>query len=230
MDYLALINRARVECGVSGASSPLITAQGLTGESLRMAQWINSAWTDVQNAHEDWQWMRYPVEFNTVSQQQTYTPTQAGVSSTFGNWKRDSFRASSVGQSYADEQLLNFMDYNTFRNLYVYGNMRTTYARPVVVSIVPNDKSLAFGAVPDQAYVITGEYYRKPVEMSANTDTPTGLPDRFHMMLVYRAMMSYGGYEAASEVYSRGEIEFKRMMNRLEIDQMMTPVSGPPLA
>ncbi len=228
MNYLQLVNRARVECGVSGPA--LTTTVGVGGEAQRFTQWINSAWVDLQTAKEDWQWMREAVQFNTVTQQQTYTPTQAGVGSTFGNWKRDSFRCSSVGQAYKDEQLMNYMDYNTFRNLYIYGNMRTTYARPVVVSIVPGvDKSLAFGAIPDQPYVITGEYYKKPTEFSANTDEP-GIPDRFQMLIVYRAMMFYGGYEAAPEVFQRGEAEYKRLINRLDIDQLPTPVSGPPLA
>jgi hypothetical protein len=230
MNYLQLVNRARVECGVSGARTPLPTAQGLTGESLRIAQWVNSAWVDIQASREDWQWMRMPVEFNTATQQQTYTPLQAGIGTTFANWKRDSFRCSSVGQNYRDEQLLNFMEYTTFRNLYQYGNMRTTYARPVVVSIVPGvDKSLGFGSIPDQPYVITGEYYIRPVELSADTDEPT-IPERFHPMIVYRAMMFYGGYEAAPEVFQRGEAEFKRLMNRLEIDQITVLTSGPPLA
>ena len=228
MNFLQLINRTRVECGVSGASTPLPTAQGLTGESFRIANWVNSAWIDVQTAKEDWQWMREPVEFNTVTQQQTYTPTQAGVGTTFGNWKRDSFRCSSVGQNYGDEQLMNYMDWSTYRNLYQYSNMRRTYARPVVVSITP-DKNLAFGSIPDQPYVITGEYYRSPIEFSADTDAPD-IPDRFHLMIVYRAMMFYGGYEAAPEVFQRGESEFKRLMNRLDIDQLPTLVSGPPLA
>ena len=230
MDYLALVNRTRVECGVSGASTPLTSVSGLTGESARIASWVNSAWVDIQTTKEDWQWLRQAVQFNTVAQQQVYTPAQAGVASTFGNWKRDSFRCSSVGQNYADEQLMNYMEYTTFRNLYQYGTMRTNYMRPVVVSIAPgSDKSLAFGATPDQPYVITGEYYTKPVEFAANTDTPS-LPDRFHMIIVYRAMMSYAGYNAASEVYQRGELEFKRLMNRLNIDQLPTIVSGPPLA
>lgn len=228
MNYLQLINRARVECGVSGASTPLATAQNLTGESARIASWINSAWVDIQTAHEDWQWMRKPVQFNLVAQQQSYTPAQAGVGATFGNWKRDSFRCSSVGQNYADEQLMVWMNYNTFRNLYIYGNMRTTYQRPVVVAIAP-DKSLAFGSIPDQPYVITGEYYSQPEEFSNDTDEP-GIPARFHMLIVYRAMMSYGGYEAAPEVFQRGETEFKRLMSRLNIDQIPTPDSGPPLA
>jgi len=47
---------------------------------------------------------------------------------------------------------------------------------------------------------------------------------------VYRAMMYYAGFEAASEVYQRGELEFKRLMNRIDIDQLPTLISGPPLA
>lgn len=230
MNFLELVNRTRVECGVSGARVPLTTLQGISGESSRIANWVNSAWVDVQTAKEDWQWMRDTFQFNTVTQQQIYTPTEAGVGGTFGNWKRDSFRASSVGQQYKDEQLLNYMEWSTFRNLYIYANMRYTYARPVVVTIDP-DKSLGFGSVPDQPYVIVGEYYRAPAEFSADTDAPPStFPDRFQLMIVYRAMMFYGGYESAPEVYQRGEQEFKRLMNRVNIDQLPTLVSGPPLA
>ncbi len=230
MTFLELLNRARVECGVSGASVPLSTAQGLTGESARMASWVNSAWNDIQTSREDWQWMRAPVQFNLVTQQQVYTPTQAGVGAELANWKRDSFRCSSVGQNYQDEQLMNWMEYTTFRNLYQYGTMRTTYTRPVVVTVVPGPtKNLAFGAIPDRPYVITGEYYTLPTTLTADTDTPT-FPARFHLAIVYRAMMFYGGYQAAPEVYQRGELEFKRLMNRLNIDQLPTLVSGPPLA
>jgi hypothetical protein len=228
--FLELVNRARVECGVSGPA--LTSLQGVTagGESARMAAWVNSAWVDIQTAKEDWQWMRESFQFNTTAQQQEYTPAQAGVGSDFGNWKRDSFRCSSVGQNYADEQLLNYMEYTTFRNLYIYGSMRTTYARPVVVSIAPGaDKNLAFGAVPDQAYVIAAEYYKRPYDLVADLDEPN-IPARFQMAIVYRAMMSYAGYEAAPEVFQRGENEFKRLMNRLNIDQLPTPISGPTLA
>lgn len=120
------------------------------------------------------------------------------------------------------------MDWTTFRDLYQYGSMRTTYSRPVVVSVKPN-KDLAFGPSPDRAYFIGAEYYQKPTEFSADGDEPA-LPDRFHMMIVYRAMMFYGGFEAAPEVYQRGEFEFKRLMDRLTLDQLPTTVSGPPLA
>lgn len=228
MNFLQLVNRTRVECGVSGASTPLTTVANLTGQSLAIANWVNSAWEDIQFARNDWQWMRYPLQFNTVSQQSLYTAAQAGVGSDFANWKRDSFRCSSVGQNFGDEQLLNYMEFTTYRNLYQYANMRNTFMRPVVVSINPQ-KSLALGATPDQSYVIVGEYYRRPYLLALDTDEPN-MPERFHMMIVYRAMMFYGGYEAAPEVLARADFEFKRLMSRLQIDQTMTVTSGPPLA
>ena len=225
MNLLQLVNQTRVECGVSGPT--LSSVQNLTGESARILAWVQQAWIDVQTSKEDWLFLREPFEFNTVAQQWEYTPANAGLTN-FGNWKRDSFRASSVNNLYRDEQLMNYMDWTTYRNLYRYANMRNTYARPVVVSITPN-KDLAFGSTPDQAYTIVGEYYTQPVNLSADTDIP-GIPDRFQMIIVYRAMMYYAGYESAPEVLSRGDYEYRRLYSRMEIDQLPTIVSGPPLA
>lgn len=225
MNLLQLVNQTRVECGVSGPA--LSTAQSQTGESGRIVAWVVQAWTDLQTSKEDWLFMREGFNFNTTADVWEYSATAAGLSN-FGNWKRDSFRCSTAGQDYRDEQLLNYMEWTTFRNLYRYANMRNTKARPVVVSIKPN-KDLAFGSIPDAVYVIDGEYYTQPVTLSADSDTPL-LPARFHMAIVYRAMMYYAGYEAAPEVMARGEFEYRRLYMRMEIDQLPTLISGPPLA
>lgn len=225
MNFLALINRTREECGVSGPA--LTTAQNLTGEAARIKNWVNAAWVDIQTSKEDWLFMRETVQFNTTAGKQFYTAAEAGIDS-FGNWKRDSFRASTVGSDYRDEQLLNYMDWQTFRNLYKYSNMRHTQQRPVVVTVDPQ-KKLGFGAIPNRDYVIVGEYYKAPTELVANTDVPD-IPERFHPMIIYRAMVFYAGYEAAPEVLARGQLEFNRLMNRLEIDQLPTMTNGSALA
>ena len=225
MNLLQLVNQARVECGVSGPA--LTTAVGQTGESGRMVAWVVQAWTDIQTSKEDWLFMRESFDFNTTANVWEYSPTDAGLTD-FGNWKRDSFRCASDLTLFRDEQLLNYMEWTTFRNLYRYANMRNTTARPVVVSIMPN-KDLAFGSTPDGVYVIDGEYYTQPVTLSADSDTPL-LPARFHMAIVYRAMMYYAGYEAAPEVMARGDFEYRRLYSRMEIDQLPTLISGPPLA
>ena len=56
------------------------------------------------------------------------------------------------------------------------------------------------------------------------------MPARYHMAVVYKAMQKYGAYEAAPEVYARGEKGAKRYMQMLEIDQMPGVTNGPPLA
>ena len=225
MTFLQLVNRLKVECGVSGPT--LATVQNLTGEMDRLKQWINTAWLDIQASQEEWFFLRQGIVFNTTAGKMFYTPTECGTTS-FGNWKRDSFRLSSVGANYGDEQLLNFVEYTTFRNLYEYANMRNVQARSVAITVDPA-MSLGFGSTPDLTYVIAGEYYTAPIELSLDTDSPT-IPPRYQMMIVYRAMMAYGGYESASEVYQRGQNEFNRLNNRLHIDQFPTFVSGPPLA
>lgn len=226
MNLLQLVNQTRIECGVSGPA--LATAQSQSGESARIVAWVQQAWIDVQTSKEDWLFLREPFTFNTVADQWQYNAaTDCGLTD-FGNWKRDSFRASTVGNNYQDEQLLNYMEWTTYRNLYRYANMRNTKARPVVVSITP-EKDLAFGSTPDQAYVIDGEYYTQPVSLTADTDSPA-IPARFHMIIVYRAMMYYAGYEAAPEVLARGDFEYRRLYARMEIDQLPTIVSGAPLA
>lgn len=225
MNLLQLVNQARVECGVSGPA--LTTAQSQVGEAGRMVSWVQQAWIDLQTSKEDWLFMREPFQFNTVAGTWQYPASATGLTD-FGNWKRDSFRCSTSGQSYRDEQLLNYMEWTTYRNLYQYANMRNTTARPVVVSITPQ-KDLAFGSIPDSDYVIVGEYYTQPVSLVEDTDSPL-IPARFHMAIVYRTMMYYAGYEAAPEVLSRGDFEYRRLYSRMEIDQLPTLISGPPLA
>lgn len=226
MNFLALTNQLRVECGVSGPALTTVQALTSTTENSRLAVWIQTAWNDIQTSKEDWLFLRKTFSFSTVAQQSAYTAAEAGLTD-MGNWKLDSFRCSSLG-SYTDEQLMNYMDWTTYRNLYLYGSMRTTYTRPVVMTVTPA-KDLGFGAIPDQAYTINAEYFTTPVTLSDDTDSPSA-PTRFHMIVVYRAMMYYGGYEAAPEVLSRGSEEYQRLYSRLEIDQLPTMVNGPPLA
>jgi len=230
MNYLALVNRARRECGV--ASSPLATLSGLSTEDSRVATWVAEAWRDLQLHRSDWQWMRKEFAFNTVAADATYTPTEAGATD-MADWKRDSFRAYLTATGYADEQVLPFMEWDTFRAMFGFGAQRTQQARPVVFTIKP-DRSLQLGPLPDAIYTINGEYYRTLTELTLTTDDPSAvgndLPERWHMLIVWMACRSYASYEAASEVLQRAEVETRRLLQRLEFEQLPTLTSGAPLA
>lgn len=224
--YLQLVQRLAVEAGASGS---IVTCQGQTGEAARLCTWIQDAYRDVQEVHEDWGFLLQPVSFATVAQQATYTPTQCGLTD-FGYWKRGSFRTYITSGTTSTEVFLADSAYNDWRDMYQFGALRTTYMRPVTVAISPYDKSLCLGPVPDSTgYTVVGEYFRKPFELVNDTDTPV-IPDKFQMIIVWRALTYYALYEGAPEALQRGQTEFNRLMRMMEADQLPVLVAGDPLA
>lgn len=229
MNFLQLSQRLVQEAGVTGTLS---TTAGVTGEQLRITSWINSAWNDLQTRRNDWQWMRSSVllgggvSFATVAGQAVYPlGTGAGTvgiaASVFGKWAQDSFRCNTTTVGFTDEIYMDPIDYDAWRNAYMYGALRSVQTRPVAIAIAPN-KSLCVGPPSNGLYTVTGDYYRAPLQMSSDSDEPTGLPTQYHMAIVYNAMMMYAGYEAASEVFQRGQAGYDRMMS--ELDTIQGPV------
>lgn len=221
----------KLECGVSGAALTTLINQPL--EIQRLVGWVNAAFLEIQESHADWNFMRESFQFNTVLGQQAYTPVQAGIpvsgtETVLGNWKKDSFRLYSTAQGVTNENFMPYYYYDTFRNLYQFSSSRLIQTRPIAFTADP-DKNLLLGPVPDGVYTVNGEYFIRPYELVADTDVPV-LPSQFHLVIVYRAMMHYGAFEAASEVYQRGLTEFNKMKAKLEIDQLPQITFGAPLA
>lgn len=215
MNFLGLVNRSREKCGISG--DPLTTAQSLTGESLRVYNWTNEAWLELQSARPDWDWMRNDFSFPTVAGQATYTPTQCGITD-WGNWAEDNFRnyVTSVGAT--SEILMEVWAYEAWRDTYFFGANRSVSARPIIAAI-SHDRQLCLGPIGLDGYTVTGSYYRVASEMANDVDIPA-LPVQFHIGIVYGVMMKYGEFESAPEVYTAGENGWKKLMGRLYQTQL----------
>ena len=230
MNFLQMVQMVKREGGISGAVPSTVLNQ--VEEINRIAGWVNSAWMDIQVMHENWEWMRKPVSFNTTAYKNSYTPIEAGIVlngvSNLGNWRRPSFRRYLLANGVSGEQILPFLSYNEFRDLYLYGVMRLNVANPVVFSIDPM-KNLLLGNSPNDVYVINGEYWTQPTQFVLDVDAPT-MPPQFHLAIVWRALGFYGMYEAAGEAVSRGKEEFTRYASRLELDQLPRIIFGEPLA
>lgn len=226
MNFLKLCQRAASECGIPGDGPEAVTGQ--TGEAQRIVNWVNDAWLDLQSLSEQWLFMRTTATFATVAGQPTYTPAECGVTN-FGNWCRDTFRNYDTAAGIASEIFLPYLEYEAWRNTYQYGGMRLTQTRPVQMSIAP-DKSICLGPYPSAGYTVYGDYFTIPAYMVEATDEPGNLPVRFHMIIVYDAMMRYGAFESAPEVYQRGQNKYKEMMGRLEINQLPDVYPGGALA
>jgi len=194
------------------------TVVGATGEWGRIVNWTATAWEEIQLENPDLDWMRRNVSFNTVAQQGAYSATTDMGLTDFASWREESFRAYLQSAGEGTEIQLSFKEYNEFRDYYLLASRKTTYARPTEVTVTPS-KTLMLGLKPDAVYVVSGEYYITPVTLTADADVPA-LPERFHRAIVYKAMMYYGAYEAAPEVFAYGESQFKYMMNRIRSDQL----------
>lgn len=223
MTFLQLVQRLVAECASAQSISSIVSQ---TGEALRFVNWASQAWTEIQAMHDDWEFLRSSsllgsgVSFATVSGTSSY-PLGSGAgtvgvtAANFGKWIPDSFRnyATTVGTS--SEVFMDPIDFDVWRDAYMYGAMRNVRTRPMAVAIGP-DKSLCLGPVPNALYTVTGDYYAAPSTMSVDADTPTGLPSRFHMLIVYKAMQYYAAYEAAPEVQARGNDGWSSLITELE--------------
>lgn len=218
MNFLAGVQRLCRECGVGNVTTTI----NQSGEARRMVDWYNSAWMDIQGTRRDWGWMRASASFVTVDGQASYAigtaAGEVGVSAaSFGSWVKDSFRSYLTASGTSAELFMGYMEYDDWRTIYQFSSARTTKSQPTRFTITPA-KAIGLGSVPLVGYTVTGDYFACPTEMAADADIPS-LPAHYHLAIVYRAMMMYGAFEAATEVYQRGASEFKLMMNRIENDR-----------
>lgn len=223
MNYLELVQRLSLECGASGTITTLV---GAAGQTLRLKTWIDQAWSEIQTKNDDWTWMRASnllgsgVSFTTVAADYDYPLGTGGgtvgvVAADFGKWDPYSFRLSTTSFNFQDEVQLGLITYDQWRNGYMIGAQRSVTTRPTVVAIGPGE-TVVVAPPPTVGYTITADYYVAPTTMSANGDTPTGLPLPFHMLIVYLAMTYYAGYESAPEVLDRAQAGYGPLMRRLE--------------
>lgn len=129
---------------------------------------------------------------------------------------------------FKSEVFMDYLEYSLWRDTYEFGALRQVQTRPLQITITPN-KSIGVAPFPIDGYTVLGDYFTIPTEMSSDSDVPA-MPTQFHMAIVYRAMMSYGAYEAAAEVYQRGEAEFLKLMRRIHAHQMPEITPGWALA
>jgi hypothetical protein len=208
--FLQLANSLLIESGTSGVAQG--TVVNATGEWLRLCDWIADSYVELQMDRDDWLWMEKDVVFDTIIGQQSYpfattifsTPATTGLAD-FRRWKlsdssgQSSFRLYLKSAGVNNETYLDAsMNYNQFRDYYIFGAKRNTPARPIAITPAP-DKSLLLGLPPNDIYTVNGKYYSAPIMMSLDADIPA-IPAMYHPLIMYMALEKYALYESAPEV------------------------------
>jgi hypothetical protein len=215
--FLELAQELAIEAGMSGAGTSPTTVTGQVGEMSRAVRWVLRAYKAVQNLHPDWKFLQTEFSFPTIAATANYTKAAASLTE-LGSWKDDSFRCYLTATGVSDQQDLDFVPWQDFRQTYALGSLSTQSGRPQVVTIKP-DLSVTFWPIPDAVYTVTGEYYKRAQTMAADADEPI-IPSEHQPIIVWRALMYYGAFAAADEKYAHGQNEYKASLSALRANQL----------
>lgn len=218
--FLQLCSLLATRSGSIGTAPAAVTGQ--TGRQAKCVDWVMNAWEIIQSDSTDWTWMQAEVAATALTISQTgYTGAQLGIASRFAEFKGDrdvdgivfqpwTIYDNSIGQS--DENALREIAFAQWR--VSYDRNTHTAQRPTVYAIAP-DSTIRFGPKPDKAYRVRGEYRKTPQVLAANGDIPE-LPDRFHQIIVWRAIMLIAGHDEGDPQYQFAAQKYGELMLALQ--------------
>lgn len=230
MNLLQLTQALKRETGLSGGGpASVVTA---TGDDARLFNWINWAWRDIQLMHESWLWRRGSALGQVTTQETLHNLASPGFGlSDFADWKPENSEyqpsAWRVTDGQANEQTLKFLPWDAYRTQFVMG---THQPGPIQYWTLAPSGEMWVGPTPDAAHMVRADYIKDVQDMTADADTPA-MPARFHNLIVWRALIEYGGYDAASEVYQRADRNYAMGLSALLQAQLPQRwISARPLA
>lgn len=219
MNYIQLAQAVKRESGMSGTVASVITT---ISEDARIVQWVDWATRDIVLAREDWRFRRGTATAAAATAQASDPAVDFSLTD-FVSWKKanQSYAPSAyrVSDGESTERRLQWMTYDQFRMTFMVGSQSPGAA--TYWSISPEEDFL-LGPAPDSAHFIRADYIKGYQGYVDDTSTPQ-IPERFHMLIVWRALMEYAGYDAASETYQRAEGNYRSMWTNMVQTQLDTP-------
>ena len=209
MTYLQLCQRVIQEAGIS---SSLSTVTSQSGMKQKVVDWVALAWIEIQNKR-DWDFLWESTVFSATIGQRDYSPVNnLQLDPSLSTYVTDSFRIYETDIGLGDQSMLSYVPWATWRT----GSLSTgavSSGRPSQFTILPNN-NIRFDVTPEAGYTIYFDYYRTPVSLVNNTDVPA-LPEQFHSIILYQALIHYAAEEDASEIYQDAQIQYQSIMNDL---------------
>jgi len=211
MNFLTLAQMVCQESGISETGPS--TTKGQTGIYGLVVKWVNQSWIEIQNEY-DWPWMRKTKEFTLVDGQQAYTPVGLNLTGVLKTWKLDTIKIYQTSIGVTTEKYLTPMDYDDLIKSYNIGSQPENRPISVAQKTDPDGDVLYFGPVPDQSYTAHGDYFERPSELSEDGDVPE-MPERFHVLIVDKALIKYGRYDNAMEIYEISKENYRELFEDL---------------
>lgn len=207
MNRLDLVRRLIAESGSTGLS--LGSTVNQKGDALNFVNWVDDAWLEVQGLM-NWPSLWEDAKITIASGASTAT---GGLSQK--RYVKDSGR---VGGGF-----IEYVPWDRFRL-----NWPSVDAGVSITAwTIRPDRSIAVNSQVTEDTVLQVERYRMPGAFTKDEDKPL-LFDEHQMLIVWRALMLYAGFDEAGVAYKRAAAEYGQM-KRLAAGDLPTMEAGEPL-
>ena len=200
MTFLELCKVVKREIGISGSGPSSVNDQ--QGQIAQLVGFVQSADMLIQNLWTDWNFLWDEHEFQTVAEQEGYSPPND-----FGDWDYESFYIN-----WGSNESFPLKVLNEKKDLKMSGSR--TLGTPLYLVVLPNNQ-LKLNPIPDKEYTLTCSYYKAPTMMTENTSV-SAIPEQFHRIIIARAKMLYAEAEEIYDQMSVNEREYRETLAKLE--------------
>lgn len=201
--FLQLCTATRRACSVPGTGPTTVTGQTLQLEKL--IEFVALADIEIQGKWFDWDFLHVSTwSSNTVS-----GTAAVSAPATIGVWDESSFYLDYSISTYKRLPVLTHKDWRAN-----YRQGVKTAQQPSYIVIMP-DLSLTLEPKPDAVYSLTADYWKRPVKMTADSDT-SPIPEEYERIIIARAKVMYGEDIAAPDLIVAGQNEHDDLLDKLE--------------
>lgn len=226
MNYLALckFTHRYIATGDAAPGTAPTTTVGQQGYLYEITQWVNDAYSDIQQDQQYWNWLRGRLTLSLSIGVDTYT--QSVVQGTTSDYDYPIPMVSPEGTRYAlvydpaigvgDQTFCFFIPYEDWRGWKDRGVKPS--GKPGYFTVRP-DKTIELIPTPDKAYTVTMDYRKTLDVLSGDTDTPL-MPSQYHEAIAYLACHKWSMQRESPNKYQAFEREFNKVMDRMRIEQL----------
>ena len=222
--FLELCNDVARESGTFKDIPAFATMNGVTGRGLRVKNWVASAYRDIQISNNGWRFLMADFSGETLNGVREYNAAALGIDTRFRRWVQHDHDGQQTTTIYktsngaAFEVPLRFIDWSNFRVQALTGPAAAQTGQPTAYSIDNQDRIVLF-PTPDDAYTLRGVYMKSPQMLSSDAEVPE-LPETFHPIITYRALLKLGVFDESPEQMPIWEAEMKLLYGQLAIEQL----------
>lgn len=218
MTFLELCQAVGTDSGLISRQNVPATVVSPVGKWAEIVSFTAEAWRDIQRSRQDWLFLTGEFSVALTIGKYSYLPSELGISSRFARFAHDRggfqpMRLYETAMGEADNQNLSEIELEAW--LMIYGRGAQTSQRPCEYAI---SKALYLGPIPDKAYTFKGWYHKAPQALALDADVPD-LPEQFHEIIKWKAIMKVSGKDGAFTDRSVAQAEYSPLLRQLVNDQ-----------